>query len=182
MSDTNAASGAPTPLLPQWSDKQLMLEAEVIVAGQFGIYPVFRLLQKMRDEMQAEIDALRAANAILQTQLAANESLVHATEVALHVKADDLLAINFDLERMTQLERELQEGQAWQVVPDMTTIHCDCGCKRILIVGEDGDNVTMSGYGNAGIVLLPDHIRLCRLVPARQPASDGASAKEGQDE
>lgn len=105
------AASAGTPLV---SDQRIDEYINAALDSQPNPTPrglVRRVAYTVRDEMQAAIDALRAGNAELARLLAesrqheeALESLVHATEVALHVKADDLLAINFDLERMTRLE------------------------------------------------------------------------------
>lgn len=56
-----------------WTNKQLLIEAEVIASGLFGIEPVYRLLTRIRDEERAQlmqqIISLQAERDQLRSQL-----------------------------------------------------------------------------------------------------------------
>lgn len=59
----------PAPHAQTWTDKQLMLEAEVIVGGGYGIQPVYSVLRQVRDDLQATIDRQAQRIAELEAQL-----------------------------------------------------------------------------------------------------------------
>jgi hypothetical protein len=86
----------------QWSDKRLWMLAECIVAGKFGMYPVYTILKEVRDGYAAELAKLRADNAELSERL----SDVNGQRVDQQTRCADLRSENDQLRSRLAAEVE----------------------------------------------------------------------------
>lgn len=168
MSDTKAAS-AGTPLL--WPDERIsMFSANCATAWEARA--MFSGLRKVRDDYERELDALRSANATLK---AAHDGAWDEVE-----RYHNLM---LDMEQeLVELRARVQEMGAWQPLEDgvygLIKVDYD-GTDIGIQIDKSGDpNNDYQWLSDSGTTLGKD-IRLCRLAPASQPASDGANAKEG---
>jgi septal ring factor EnvC (AmiA/AmiB activator) len=96
----------------QWSDKRLWMLAECIVAGKFGMYPVYTILKEVRDGYAAELAKLRADNAELREQLSDvnGQRVDQQTRCAVLRSENDQLRANLR-SRLAQAEDSLYQGE-----------------------------------------------------------------------
>lgn len=54
----------------KWTSRQLLLEAQQLVAGQFGTEGVYKVLRQVRDDYEAALTAAEERNAVLRERVA----------------------------------------------------------------------------------------------------------------
>lgn len=153
--DPTPAASAGTPLL--WSNHRIgNLVRSIARPDSLTPYmaeDVIGIVRKVRDEMQAELDALHAANAKLK-----------AGHDGAWDEVERYHALMLDMEQeLVELRAKLQEMQAWQPITD-DIVHTDG--PEVIYVKDQLLNILGEHY-----VYLQQGYALCRLVPASQPTS-----------